>query len=57
MEVEDIVKITRGKDTETTTLDLKKFKKQNFMMYESVLGMYPKITKRKGVLRIVDLKK
>mgnify|MGYP004701299911 CR=1 FL=1 len=48
----DIVKITRVNPSESTTVDLKKFEKQEPVDYAQLIEDYPKITKRKGSIRI-----
>lgn len=48
----DIVKITRVNPSESITVDLKKFEKQEPVDYAQLIEDYPKVTKRKGSIRI-----
>ena len=48
----DVVKITRVNPSESITVDLKEVKKQEPDTYDDLLADYPKITQRKGSIRI-----
>lgn len=48
----DVVKISLVEPSESTTVDLKKFEKQEPVDFAQLLEDYPKVTKRKGSIRI-----
>lgn len=48
----DVVKISMVEPSESTTVDLKKFEKQEPVDFAQLLEDYPKVTKRKGSIRI-----
>lgn len=48
----DVVKISLVEPSESTTVDLKKFEKQEPVDFAQLLEDYPKVTKRKSSIRI-----
>ena len=48
----EVMKIIRVDPSESTTVDLKKFEKQEPVDYALLIEDYPKVTKRKGSIRI-----
>lgn len=52
----DLVKITRVKHSESTSLDVKKLKDEDEELYQDLMNSYKKVTKRKGYIRITPKK-